>query len=67
MKELTNDQIIRQDFVDNAIYQLIQLVNPTDTAINWDIEMIGNVRDVIGEFLVEKTAITEQQFYPFLD
>lgn len=41
MKELTEEQIKRQDYVDNAIYQLIQSVNPTDKDIAWDIEMIG--------------------------
>ena len=47
MKELTDKQIDRQDFVDNAVYQLIQKVNPTDIFIEWDIEVIGEIRDVI--------------------
>ena len=49
MKELTDEQIKRQDFVDNTIYQLIQEINPADKMIAWDIEMIGDVRDVINK------------------
>ncbi len=30
MKELTSEQIERQNFVDNAIYQLIREINPAD-------------------------------------
>jgi len=68
MKELTDKQIDRQDFVDNAIYQLIQKVNPTDIFIEWDIEVIGEIRDVIKEWIVERMKITdEQKFYPYLD
>ncbi|MBI5874490.1 MAG: hypothetical protein HZB81_01340 [Deltaproteobacteria bacterium] len=67
MKELTDKQIKRQDFVDNAIYHLIQEVNPASETIEWDIEMIGDVRDVISEWLVEKMNIaSEQTFYPYL-
>lgn len=68
MKELTDKQIDRQDFVDNAVYQLIQKVNPTDIFIEWDIEVIGEIRDVIREWIVERMKITdEQKFYPYLD
>jgi len=68
MKELTDKQIDRQDFVDNAVYQLIQKVNPTDIFIEWDIEVIGEIRDVIKEWIVERMKITdEQKFYPYLD
>lgn len=67
MKELTDKQIKRQDFVDNAIYHLIQEVNPAGKPITWDIEMIGDIRDVIEKWLVERENIaTEQTFYPYL-
>lgn len=66
MKELTDEQIKRQDLVDNAIYHLIQEVNPAGKTIEWDIEMIGDVRDVIREWLVERmNVISEQRFYPY--
>ena len=68
MKELTDKQIDRQDFVDNAIFQLVQTVNPTDRSIGWNIEMIGEIRDVIREWIVERMEMTdEQNFYPYLD
>ncbi len=36
--------------------------------IRWDIEMIGDVRDVIEDWLVEILKITnEQNFYPYLE
>ena len=66
--ELTSEQIKRQDFVDNAIIDLIKTVNPTEKDINWDIEMIGEVRDVIEDWLVERLKITnEPNFYPYLE
>jgi DNA polymerase sigma len=68
MKELTEGQIRRQDLIDNAIYQLIQIVNPTDKNIEWDIEMIGEVRDIIREWIVDRMKITDEQtFYPYID
>ncbi|HBR21048.1 MAG TPA: hypothetical protein DD713_00525 [Nitrospiraceae bacterium] len=68
MKELTEEQIKRQDSVDNAIYQLIREINPADKEIAWDIEMIGEIRDVVGEWMVERLKITdEQKFYPGLE
>jgi len=69
MKELTKHQIERQDLVDNAIYSLIQTINPSpDKEIAWDIEMIGEIRDVIKEWLVDKLKIiTEQDFYPYFE
>lgn len=68
MEELTEEQIKRQDSVDNAIYQLIQELNPTADEIRWDIEMIGEVRDVIEDWIVERLKITDEQgFYPYLE
>lgn len=68
MKKLTAKQIERQDFVDNAIYQFIQTVNPTDNNIEWNIELIGDVRNVIRKWIVERMEISdEQKFYPYLD
>ena len=68
MKELTDKQIERQDFVDNAIFSLIQELNSIDKEIRWDIEMIGEVRDIVREWMVERLKITdEQNFYPYLE
>ena len=65
---LTQQQVERQDFIDNTIFDLILSINPTDKEINWDIEMIGEVRDVLKEWLVDKLNLTtEQEFYPYLE
>lgn len=64
--ELTNKQIERQDFVDNRIFELIQELNPSQTEIDWDIEMIGEVRDCVQNILGEKVSVSEDDFYPLL-
>jgi DNA polymerase sigma len=70
MKEngLTQQQIAQQDFVDNAIFSLIRSVNPSNKEIEWNIEMIGEIRDVVKEWLVDKVSLTtEQEFYPYIE
>jgi len=66
--ELTKSQLQRQDFVDNEIYELINRLNPSQEKIEWDIEMISAARDVIGRWLTDKLAVTdEMSFYPYLE
>lgn len=62
--EMNDEQIKRQDFVDNAIFELIQCINPTGRHISWDIEMIGNIRDSIISELQNKLGISEFEVYP---
>lgn len=66
MPQLTAKQIKRQDLVDNEIFGLIQRLAP-NAKISWDIEMIGNVRDLIQRQVVDKGNFTrEAKFYPYL-
>ena len=65
--ELTDQQISRQDFVDNAIYDLINELIPSDKEMEWDIEVIGEVRDVIQAMFVGRGICTEQEFYPYIE
>jgi hypothetical protein len=66
--ELTNKQIARQDFVDNSVFELLQSLNPTNKNLNWDIEMIGQIRDSIEVLFTDNRKIcTEQEFYPYLE
>ena len=65
--ELTDHQIARQDFVDNAIFDLINELIPSDKEMEWDIEVIGEVRDVIQAMLVGRGICTEQEFYPYIE
>ncbi|MBN1901949.1 hypothetical protein JW926_11560 [Candidatus Sumerlaeota bacterium] len=68
MYELNQNQIMRQDFVDNAIYDLINLINPTSKPIDWDIELIGIVRDSLKSAIVDRLNIcNEMEFYPFIN
>jgi hypothetical protein len=75
-KDLTKEQIERQDFVDNSILQLLNDLNPnnkTNDTTNikiidvFDGMMIGQIRDVIETALtVHYQVCTEQEFYPYL-
>lgn len=61
---MTDEQLERQDFVDNAVFCLIQNTNPTNKPIDWDIEMIGNIRDTLVHELEKRLGITEFEVYP---
>ena len=66
MKMLTKQKLEKQDFVDNEIFELIQKLVPK--RLEWDIEIIGAVRDVIREQVVNrKKIIKEDQFYPYIN
>ena len=65
MKSLSEDQIKRQDFVDNEIHDLVKRLVPSKREIKWDIEMIGDIRDTIQHWLVDKYKIVDElEFYP---
>lgn len=67
MAQLTEKQIKRQDFVDNKVFELINELLPKSKQIDWDIEIIGNVRDSIRIELVNERKLTnEMKFYPYL-
>lgn len=68
MKTLSDNQIQRQDFVDNAIYELLRKINPSEQEIKWNIEVLGEIRDLIQIWFVERLAITDEMtFYPYID
>ena len=63
--EYTAQETDRQDRVDNAIAELIKEFTPIGY-FDWDMEIIGEVRDVIMEYVVnQKKWMTEHQFYPY--
>ena len=65
MDKFTDDQINRQDFVDNEIYDLLNRLIPSTGEIEWDIEMIGDVRDTIQHWLVDRYKVVDElEFYP---
>ncbi|MFA5354518.1 MAG: hypothetical protein WC291_09845 [Thermodesulfovibrionales bacterium] len=62
---LTQEQLDRQDWVDNGIHGLLEEL--TGKEVDWDIEDIGLIRDAFKEVIVDRGMImTEQQFYPFI-
>ena len=65
--ELNKTQIERQDLVDNSVFDLLQLLNPTKKEFDWDIEMIGDVRNLIQNWITKKTNCLEQEFYPYIE
>ena len=68
MKELTDNQLTRQDFVDNSIFELFQLLNPSEKEIEWNIEMISDVRESIKEWMVDRLKLTHEiSFYPYVE
>ena len=76
--ELTLNQIKRQDFVDNEIFDLIKRLNPTDEDIfEWDIDYISRIRDIIFSYHLYYRSINileqpkqldelEMKFYPYI-
>jgi len=65
MQKFTKDQIKRQDFFDNEIYDLVKRLVPSKREIGWDIEMIGDIRDTIQHWLIDQyKTVDELEFYP---
>jgi hypothetical protein len=64
--EMSEKQKIEQwDFVDNAIFGLITELNPTDTEIEWDMEHISAIREVLVDIYVNKLHLcSEDAIYP---
>lgn len=68
---MTEEQKQRQDVVDNAIFELVCALCPLDedkleaSGVEWDIELIGEIRDVVRGWFVERLGIcTDEEFYP---
>ena len=65
MQNLSEGQLKRQDFVDNEIYDLVKRLIPSTKEIDWDIEMIADIRDTIQHWLVDKHKIVDElEYYP---
>lgn len=53
-----------QDVVDGIISDLFH--DMTGEEPEWNMEIIGDLRDVVIDHLVEKTGQTEYSFYPYI-
>ena len=66
--ELTDEQQIeRQDFVDNRIFALLNELSPNGKSLDWNIEAIGRVRDAVAQVFKENLLFCEQDFYPYIN
>lgn len=66
-EDLSDDQINRQDAVDNVIFELIQNIHPSTSEIDQNIEMIGDIRNCLKEWVVDRYGLCdEQSFYPYI-
>lgn len=65
--ELTDEQIERQDRVDNVIHLLLIDLG-AHSEIPWNIELIGIVRDAVQEVVCNRLKLmTEMEFYPYVE
>jgi hypothetical protein len=68
MSELSDDQIDRQDLVDNLIFELIQSIHPSTINNSWNIDMIGDIRNCLKKWIVDRYKLCdEQSFYPYIE
>jgi hypothetical protein len=59
------EKIEQWDFVDNAIFDLIQTLNPSENELIWDIKLISEIRDVLVNIFVNELKLcNEEDFYP---
>ena len=63
-QEFTNAEI-EHNFVHNEIHDLINRLNPKGTEVEWDMEVIGQISDIIEEHFVSKKICTDMEFYPY--
>jgi patatin-like phospholipase/acyl hydrolase len=65
MLTFSDDQLSRQDFVDNSVHELLNKLNRSKKEIPWNIEIIGDIRDAISHHIVDNLHLfTEEEFYP---
>jgi hypothetical protein len=68
MEELTGRQIERKEYVDDAIFNLIQELNPTSREIEFDMEIIGEIREQIQYCIVERLKLCDEMtFSPYVE
>jgi hypothetical protein len=68
MKELRREHIKRQDLVDNKIWQLLSALNPSQQAIEWNIEMIADVRERVRYWFTERLEVCDEMtYYPYIE
>ena len=65
--KLTKKQIEQQDFIDNSIFDLLHKLNPTNNKLEWDIEIISEIREMIRLYFEKSfNDFSEQTYYSYL-
>lgn len=62
-----NEQIVRQDFVDNTIFETVLNLIPDERKrkeLRWDIDRIAEIRNLIWGWLNDYYLIKSGKFYP---
>lgn len=62
--ELTDEDLERQDAVDNAVFDLLNELSPKP--LEWDMSLIGPVRDRVQTVFQEHDICAPHDFYPYL-
>ena len=58
-------KIEQWDYVDNAIFDLINELNPSTKTVEWDIKPISEIREILVSLYVQELKLcTEDDFYP---
>lgn len=64
---LTNRETEQLDNVDNAIHNLLTDLVPGEAELEWDMAVIGEIRDTITEHFVKLGRCTEKEFAPYIE
>lgn len=66
-QELTDEQVERQDDVDNAIFSMLQeVLKDVKIDPDWDMEIIGEIRELIEGFYFQSDDDI-YEFYPWVE
>lgn len=66
--DLTDEQIARQDYIENEVYELIQRLNPTTKPVKRDMQMISDILDTVEHWFVNRLYLcSARNFYPYID
>ncbi len=67
---MKKDQINRQDFVDNAIYELVEKLNNSNVELRWDQNHIAQIREEIDSYIRgydnAESNYSPFEFYPWI-
>lgn len=62
---LSNAEIDRLDFLHNRIHEMVEDV--VGKELVWDMELIGEISDVVEDYVVKNNIMTAQEFAPYVE